>query len=255
MCTLSRVLRAAALPAAAILVLHPRPSLSQQATLRGFVVTTAEGTGIPGALVVLDSGERGKTDDQGAFTIQGVEPGPHRVTLVAPGCQIAFASVDAVVGEDRAVAFQMPYDPKIVAAARRRSAAGRVITAAEIEKMHARDLADVLARTVPGLVSAMPTQPGQDVRLRSRGAVSLRGVVEPAVEIDGVLMGEASLARIGDIPPTDVAWIQVLRGASGGWEVGTGGSGGLIRIQTKRGHQTVAPFVDPERCQIPEWGG
>ena len=255
MCPLSRVLRAAALPAASILVLHPRPSLGQQVTLRGLVVTAAEGTGIPGALVVLDSGERGKTDDRGAFLIDGVEPGPHRVALVAPACQITFASVDAVVGEDRAVAFQMPFDPKVVAAARRRSAAGRVITAAEIEKMHARDLADVLGRAVPGLVSGMATQPGQEARLRSRGAVSLREAVEPAVEVDGVLLGEAGLARISDIPPTDVAWIQVLRGASGGWEVGTGGSGGLIRIQTKRGEQMDAPIVEPERCQIPGWEG
>jgi len=255
MCSLSRVFRSAALPAAAVLVFHPHPSLSQQVTLRGLVVTAAEGRGIPGVLVVLDSGERGKTDDRGAFSIEGVELGPHRVVLVAPGCQITFASVDAAAGEERAVAFQMPYDPKVVAEARHRGAAGRVITAAEIERMHAGDLTDVLSRAVPGVISSMPNQPGQQARLRSRGVVSLRGEVEPAIELDGVLMGEAALARIDDIRPTDVAWIQVLRGASGGWEVGTGGSGGLIRIQTKRGHQTAAPIVDPERCQIPEWGG
>jgi hypothetical protein len=253
MCLLSRVFRTAALPAVAILVLYPLPSLAQRVTLRGLVVTAAEGTGIPGVLVALESGERGKTDDRGAFVIDGVAPGPHRVALVAPGCQVTLASVDAVAGEDRAVAFHMPYDPKIVAAARRRSAIGRVITAVEIERMHARDLTDVLSRTLPGLVSTVRNQPGQQARLRSRGAVSLQGEVEPAIEVDGVLMGEAALARIDDIPPTDVAWIQVLRGASGGWEVGTGGSGGLIRIQTKRGDQMDAPIVEPERCQIPGW--
>jgi len=255
MTTLSRVLRAAALLGATALLVHPRPSLSQEVTLRGLVVTSAEGTAIPGVLVVLDSGGRGKTDDEGAFSIPGVMPGPHRVALVAPGCQIAFASVEPIVGQERAVAFQMPYDPRVVAAARHRSAEGRVITAAEIEKMHARDLTDVLARAVPGLVSAQRNQPGQEARLRSRGAVSLRGEVEPAIELDGVLAGEAAMARIDDIPPTDVAWIQILRGASGGWEVGTGGSGGLIRIQTKRGSPMDAPIVEPERCQIPGWEG
>jgi hypothetical protein len=255
MTTLSRVLRAAALLGATAQLVHPCPSLAQTVSLRGLVVSAAEGTSIPGVLVVLDSGERVKTDGEGAFSITGVMPGPHRVALVAPGCQITFASVEPIAGQERAVAFQMPYDPRVVAAAHRRSAAGRVIAAAEIEKMHARDLTDVLSRAVPGVVSAMPNQPGQQARLRSRGAVSLRGEVEPAIEVDGVLMGEAALARIDDIPPTDVAWIQVLRGASGGWEVGTGGSGGLIRIQTKRGSPMDAPIVEPERCSIPGWEG
>ena len=151
------------------------------------------------------------------------------------------------------MAFQMPYDPRVVAAAHRRSAAGRVIAAAEIEKMHARDLTDVLSRAVPGLVSAQRNQPGQEARLRSRGAVSLRGEVEPAIEVDGVLMGEAALARIDDIPPTDVAWIQVLRGASGGWEVGTGGSGGLIRIQTEAGQPDGCADRGAGAVPIPGW--
>lgn len=253
--TRSRVLRAAVLPAALVLAMHPWPSLAQEVTLRGLVVTSGEGTGIPGVLVVLDSGERGKTDDRGAFTIAGVEPGPHRVALVAPACQISFASVAPVAGADRAVAFQIPYDPEAVAAARRLSAAGRVVTAAEIDRMHAHDITEVLSRTFPGLVGSLPTQPGQEGRLRSRGAVSMRSAVEPAVEIDGVLVGAAGTTRINDIPPTDVAWIQVLRGPSGGWEVGTGGAGGLIRIQTRRGQATEAPFDEPERCQIPGWGG
>ncbi|GMV06554.1 MAG: hypothetical protein AMXMBFR53_28300 [Gemmatimonadota bacterium] len=60
------------------------------------------------------------------------------------------------------------------------------------------------------------------------------------------------LARVA-IRPSGVAWIEVFRGAVGGWEVGAGGSGGLIRIQTKRGRPMEPPSLDPELCDIPGW--
>jgi iron complex outermembrane receptor protein len=237
---------------AALLV--PMHARAQHTTVRGLVVAGADGGVVAGVLVLLDSGQQARTDAAGAFALTGVPAGPHRVALVAPGCQIAFASVGPVHGDDRVVAFQIDYDAEVVAEAHRRAASARVIGAAEIANLHARDLTDVLSRLVPGLVSTASSQPGQDVPLRSRGQISVHGPVPPAVVLDGMLMGEAGVARIDDIAPNDVAWIEVARGAAGGWEVGTGGAGGVIRIQTKGGRRMDAAFVDPARCWIPGWG-
>jgi hypothetical protein len=240
-----------------MVLLPAAPSLvcAQAATVRGLVVAATDGAPVGDVLILLDSGQRARANGDGAFVMSGVPEGPHRVALVAPGCQITYALVDPAPGEDRVVAFQIDYDPRVVAKAIGRDAGGRLIGAAEIEKLRPRDLTDLLSRLVPGLVGSMPSQPGQEARLRSRSQISVRAPVSPAVILDGMLMGEAGVARINDIPPSDVAWIEVLRGAAGGWEVGTGGAGGLIRIQTKGGGGVDAAFADPARCQVPAWAG
>jgi len=92
-----------------------------------------------------------------------------------------------------------------------------------------------------------------DPEARSRTPVGLRGDVGPAVVLDGANLGTSGIQSLQDIRPSDVAWIEVFRGAVGGWEVGTGGSGGLIRIQTKRGRAMEPPSLDPELCDIPGW--
>lgn len=240
---------------AAVLASAPSGGAAQDVTVSGLVVTSSDAAPLAGVLVRLDTGERTRTRKDGSFRLEGIGPGPHGVALVAAGCQITFAALSPDPGEQVTVAFQMEYDPEVAAAARRASSSGRVIGSAEIERMRAQDVGDVLARLYPGMVGAPPVQPGQEAYLRSRGSVSLSGPVEPAIILDGSLLGPASAGRLRDIPIADVAWIQVARGASGGWDVGTGGSGGLVRIQTRRGPSMPAPFVDPQRCEIPGWDG
>lgn len=242
-----------ALPAAAALLL-PCGAAGQTAALEGFVIASTGGARIPGVLVVVDTGERAKTDADGAYALKDLSSGTHRLALVAPGCQITFASVEVRPGEHRTLGFEIVFDPAAAEGARRkRSPSGKVMTAREIEALHVQTLTDVLARMAPGFVGASPPQPGQEARVRSRRSVSARADVAPAVIVDGVHLGTLETEQLSGIHPSDVAWIEVLRGASGGWEVGTGGSGGLVRIQTKRGRRMDMPYVEPERCEIPGW--
>lgn len=250
-----RLLRTAALSAVVLLLVIPRGASAQAATLQGFLISSSGGARVAGALVLADSGQRTKTAADGSYVLEDLPPGRHRFALVAPGCQISFASVEVQAGEHRTLGFEIAFDPKVAEEAlRRRSPAGKVFTARDIEAVHARTLTDVLARVAPGFVGASPPQPGKDARVRSRGSVSARSAVSPAVIVDGVRLGTSGVAQLSDIHPSDVAWMEVLRGASGGWEVGTGGSGGLIRIQTKRGRRMDMPYLEPERCEIPGWG-
>lgn len=218
-------------------------------------MASADGRRLPGVLVVVEAGPWTRTEGDGAYRLEGVEAGEHRIALVAPGCQITFAMVAFAPGQVRSVAFEIDFAPEAAeGSTRRRSAMGKVVTAREIEAMNAPTLRDVLARMAPGMVGSTPGQPGMDPKGRSRSPVGVRGDVAPAVILDGVILGESGFRILQDIRPSDVAWLEVQRGAAGGWEVGTGGSGGLLRIQTKRGASLDAPLLDPERCDIPHFG-
>jgi outer membrane cobalamin receptor len=64
-------------------------------------------------------------------------------------------------------------------------------------------------------------------------------------------LGGNNVRDIDDIPVGDVALIEVVSGASGGWSYGTGGAGGVIKIHTKRGRGLL--LADPESCELPNW--
>lgn len=256
--SVSRRLRALAAFAAALPPFLGAPGSleAQSATLEGFVLGSSSGRRLPGVLVAAEGGPRTRSGDEGVYRLEGIEPGERRIALVAPGCQITMATVDLWPGETRSLAFEILYDPKVAdQLARRRRSSGKVVTGWEIEAMHAPTLLDVLSRVAPGMVGSQPRQPGMDPVARSRSPVGFLGNVPPAVILDGSLLGATGFSYIQDISPTDVAWLEILGGASGGWEVGTGGSGGLVRIQTKRGRQMDAPILDPEQCEIPGWKG
>ncbi len=251
--SVSRSAGVLALCATALTVPGPQALRAQNATLDGFVLASSNGRRLEGVLVVIENGPRAKTGREGRYRLEDVPPGVHRVAFVAPGCQTTFATVEAWPGETRSMAFEIAYDPAVAEMlARRRRSSGKVVTAQEIEAMRAPTLLDVLTRVAPGMVRTPGNQPGRDPWVRSRSPVAVQEVA-PAVILDGVVLGETGLTYLQDLNPSDVAWMEVLGGASGGWDVGTGGSGGLIRIQTKRGRRLDAPFLEPERCEI-RWG-
>lgn len=242
--------------AAALAAGVARPLGAQSATLEGFVLSSSSGRRLPGVLVAVESGPSTKSDADGAYRLEGISPGEHRVALVAPGCQITMANVGLWPGERKSLAFEVAFDPGVARELTlRRRSSGKVVTAAEIEAMRAPTFLDVVARVAPGMVRALPNQPGGAPVAGGRNPVGLSETVPPAVVLDGARLGESGFQILQDINPADVAWLEVLQGASGGWEVGTGGSGGLLRIQTKRGTRMDALVLEPERCEIPGWKG
>lgn len=233
----------------------PGALAAQSSTLEGRVLASSDGRRLPGVLVAVQAGPRTLSGADGAYRIEGVEPGEHLLAVVAPGCQLTFALVDLLPGEVRSLTFDIAFDLTVFEElAQRQGSAGRMVMAAEIEAMHASTLAEVLSRVAPGMVGSSPPQPGMVSPGRGRATVSAGGSVAPAVILDGSILGPSGLQDIQDLRPSDVAWIEVLQGAAGGWEVGTGGSGGLVRIQTKRGRGTSPLLLAPERCEIPGFG-
>ena len=73
------------------------------------------------------------------------------------------------------------------------------------------------------------------------------------VIFDGVQVGDGERA-LQDFKPVDVYSMEILRGASRGWEYGTGGAGGVIKIVTKTGDLGYG-VEHPDRCDIGDWTG
>ncbi|GMV04392.1 MAG: hypothetical protein AMXMBFR53_06730 [Gemmatimonadota bacterium] len=173
------------------------------------------------------------TDDDGAFSVRGLPAGRHTVTLVTPACRTVAATfmwdasapgeLELVLPDAMA---RMDLGPDF------EEGQGELATADDIARMRARTLTDVIRRMAPEMVDATPNQPGEAARLKGRNTATAGGFVEPVVVLDGLpQVGAAQLLR--DIRPDEVAAVQVMSGAAGGWMYGS--SGGMIRIWTKRG--------------------
>lgn len=213
--------------------------------LKGRVVTEEGHRPVPRIRLNFSGGPTAFTDEDGAFSVMGLLAGNHMVTLVTPACRAVTArftwtgttatELEVVLPDAMA---RMDLGPDI------ERGEGRLVTAAEIEGMRARTLADVIRHVAPHLIDAAPNQPGESARLKSRNTATVGGYLEPVVVLDGLpSVGAASLFR--DIRADEVAAVRILSGAAGGWVYGK--SAGMIRIWTKRGRGGGAVGV-PTNC-------
>ncbi len=94
-----------------------------------------------------------------------------------------------------------------------------------------------LLRAVPGL--EVTKLANGAYRLRIRGQRSLRGDAgdeNPLLVIDGIAIPNESMgAMLADLPPSDIARIEVLKDAGSTSMYGSRGANGVIVITTKRG--------------------
>ncbi len=218
----------------------------ESSVLRGRVLADVTGRPVAGVQLRFDTGQRVITDARGHFRIAGLPPGEHGVTLVTPLCQV---TQGRVVVEPRMswdtdltlpqamVGFQPPAEVLP-------DAEGVWLPASRIEAMRVRTAADALRREAPEMVSPPGTQPGRMGRLRGRNRATMSGESQPTILVDGVRTDAAVLFTLD---AGDVAAIQVLEGASGGWVYGS--PGGIVKVWTKRGGGARSPGT-PDACTV-----
>ncbi|HZD03607.1 MAG TPA: TonB-dependent receptor plug domain-containing protein, partial [Longimicrobiales bacterium] len=113
-------------------------------------------------------------------------------------------------------------------------------------------LAEVIRRVAPNMVGSPGGQFGQSTKVRGRTQNSfITPEPEPVVVVDGVRVEDASTA-LDLIRPSDVRTLEVLPGAAAGWQFGSSGAAGVIRVTTFRGGtQSSPPGV--ENCTVPDF--
>lgn len=230
---------------------EPRPDLPT--VLEGLTVDARTGLPFPNVQVRVDTGERITSDDEGRYALEGLAPGRHQVALVTARCNVTFAEVELASGEIKQVAFAVPSEmvgtQPSVAEMKRRSE-GEYYGAEDLRHMNARNLLEALRRIAPDMVGADGGQPGATASLMGRTRTA-QGATPPIVVFDGIVVSDGVRA-LRDLRPTDVASLEVLRGAGRGWAYGTGGAGGVIRVVTQQG-QAGHGLAHPDRCEIGDW--
>jgi iron complex outermembrane receptor protein len=238
-------------------VWHPS-ALSGQVSgtpVHGSVVDTLSGDPVQGALLRFDTGQDVKTGQDGSFSVSSMEAGIHAVAIVTAGCRVSFASFEVDRSRRTSLIFRVgvaevggsvvPPDPL---------PGSKVISSRDIEGMRVGTMAELLGRVAPKLIQSVSGQPGGLPRITSRGVASAQGPISPLLIVDGVNMGSLETPdALDSVRPADIAYLELFEGAVGGWSYGTGGSGGVIRVTTKRGGSISPPGSDLSRCPIPRW--
>lgn len=221
--------------------------------VEGLTVDDQTGLPFPNVQVRFDTGERVTSDEAGRYLIEGVAPGSHRVAIVTGRCRVTFAELEIAAGEIKRVAFAIPSEmaglgPSVEEMKRRSE--GEYYSGEELEDMNARTLLDALRRVAPDMVGPAGGLPGASASLQGRTRTA-QGGTAPVVVFDGVQVSDGARA-LRDFAPRDIASLEVLRGASRGWEYGTGGAGGIIKVRTRQGSPGHG-LAHPDRCDIGDW--
>ena len=103
------------------------------------------------------------------------------------------------------------------------------ISGAKLAAVPVASAAEALTGKIAGVqVTSVDGQPGADINIRVRGATSVTQSSEPLYIVDGF-----QAASISDIPPSDIASIDVLKDASLTAIYGAKGGNGVVVVTTK----------------------
>lgn len=232
-----------------------------EAYLEGQIVDSISGDPIPGVLVRMDSGHEAFSDRAGRFEFQGLPEGKRLVAMMTADCRVAWGHVTVVQRFPREVRFRLPpvfgaraQEERREAEERQRSS-GRRLEAHEIEGMNARNVMELIRRLAPNMVSPMPGDVGATSRFRSARGRSTTVADPPVLLIDGVRTPGAE-GTLSQMRPNELESVEVQPGAAAGWEYGSAGASGVIKITLKKGLASGAPerpVAAP--CVVPAFPG
>lgn len=237
------------------------PGPATTATLRGQVIDSIGGDPISGVLVRMETGEEAVSDRLGRFVVAGLAPGEHTLALLTADCRITWARIDIAAGVSREVEIRL--SPAFGAAARqeredeadRQRAKGRILVAEEIDRMNARSATDLVRRLAPTMVRRWTGVVGEPAAINGRAPSSIAAESVPVLVVDGVRVSDVAY-MLDQLQPSEVDTIEVLQGAAGGWEFGSQGAAGVIRVVRRRGVADGAlDEVAVNICTVPGFRG
>ncbi len=229
-------------------------------SITGRVTRSGSGEPDPSARVFLGSERELKTDADGRFSFPGVSPGTHRIAAVGRGCFVAVGEVAVDEGVKAYVEFKLiaphlaPVPSTLMEWEDRSGLTGspwKVISQEELRTTGASDLLQVLQNAVPQMIGTAGGVSGRGGVRSMRGNNSVLGPSLPVFILDGVRVMEQPDIVLGNLDPGSVARVEIFRGPAGAWVHGSGSTGGVVRIFSKRFQVMIDPDTPAERCGNP----
>ena len=216
---------------------------TQPGRLSGAVTATEGGAPLPGVHVsVLGTKVTTETNAQGKYSLS-VAPGTYRLRASAIGyVPMIIENVPVTAGKDTPADFAL--QRQLVSLAQvvvtgygtqeRRDVTGAVttVTAAQIQENPSTNALEAIKGKIAGVdIISTGYKPGDGVQVRVRGQRSLKASNDPLYVLDGVPIA----GGIGDLNPTDILSIEVLKDASATAIYGSRGANGVVLVTSRRG--------------------
>lgn len=246
-------------------VAPPTPTVRR---VHGTVVEASTGDPVPGATVQIEGGAADQlaiTDENGAFVLEGVSPGPVNLQVAAVGYDDFTLAVDPSM-DDVVITLGYGTNEEIYVEGRapvivkqNLANGASVVDDQELNRVSAQTLDGALAAKLPGAnLQFNSGAPGGGAQLRLRGISTINGQSSPLFVIDGVIISNVAVPsgansitaaaaggsqsnqdnavnRIADLNPNDIETVEVLKGASAAALYGSKAANGVVIITTKRG--------------------
>ena len=213
------------------------PSLASAQTIAKGQVLDANNETIIGATVVEKGNPKNAavTDFDGNFTLKLQNSKKIVISYIGMVAQELTASenMKVILQEDNSTLNEVVvvgYTSKA-----RKDLTGSVgsVSGAKLAAVPVSSAAEALQGKIAGVqITTTDGQPGADINIRVRGATSVTQSNDPLFIVDGF-----QVANINDIPPTDIASIDVLKDASLTAIYGAKGGNGVVIVTTKSAQQ------------------
>ena len=237
-----------------------------QGTLTGTITAASGGAPLQEARVlVIGTSLFTITSPDGKFTLRRVPAGTAELRVIRVGYVEQKKSVRILDGQTATLNFELATSVvqlnEVVTTAtgeQRRVELGNAVENVSVSKLTegslVRNLSDVLAARVPGVMVQAGSQTGSGQRIRVRGISSLSLSNEPIFIIDGTRMsanngstafgnGGSDFSRLGDISPEDIEDMEIVKGPSAATLYGTDAANGVVVITTKKGRAGSAKWT------------
>jgi hypothetical protein len=233
---------------------------SAGAFFHGQILDSISGDPIEGVMVRMDSGESAFSDGLGRFMFTGLEQGRRLFALLTADCRVTWAEITVVNGIPRNERYRLPpafgavADEKEEIVEQRTRTSGRVMEQEEIERTGASTVLELIRRLAPAMVSPMQGDPGNISSLTSSRSRSTGAATDaPVVVIDGVRTPGVE-GTLSTMRPNEISRLEVQPGAAAGWEYGSAGASGVIKITMRRGiADGQADRLERMTCNVPEF--
>jgi TonB-linked SusC/RagA family outer membrane protein len=212
-------------------------------------VTGEDGSGLPGASILLKATTRGTiTDSDGNFKLS-ISDGENAVLVVS---LVGYISQEITVGSQKVINIPLKVDNKVLeevvvvgyGTQRQEAVTGSVVsvTGDIMREVPSANLSQALQGRVVGVeISQTSTKPGAAMQILIRGQRSLRADNNPLIVLDGIPFA----GSLTDINPNNIKSLDILKDASATAIYGSRGANGVILITTntgKRGQKALFSY-------------